>query len=117
MLPSLAAPKWPKWGQFYETKGKAGEPPDLPEAEELLSLNQQWVSASSVDEREGIWRRMLEIHAAQVFSIGIVGSVPQPVVVNNQLRNVPKKGIYNWQPGAHFGIYRLDTFWFDTDKG
>ena len=26
-------PQWPKWGQYYETKGAAGEPPDLPEAQ------------------------------------------------------------------------------------
>jgi peptide/nickel transport system substrate-binding protein len=26
---------------------------------------------------------------------------------------VPKEGIYNWDPGAHFGIYRPDTFWLD----
>ena len=23
------------------------------------------------------------------------------------------EGIYNWDPGAYFGIYRPDTFWFD----
>jgi peptide/nickel transport system substrate-binding protein len=37
----------------------------------------------------------------------------QPIVVRDSLRNVPKEGIYNWDPGAHFGIYRPDTFWFD----
>ena len=30
----------------------------------------------------------------------------------NILRNVPSDGIWNWDPGAHFGIYRPDTFWF-----
>ena len=44
--------------------------------------------------------------------IGIVAGVPQPVVVNQTLRNCPAKGIYNGDPGAHFGIYRPDTFWF-----
>jgi len=24
---------------------------------------------------------------------------------------VPEKGIYNWDPGAFFGVYRPDTFW------
>ena len=55
---------------------------------------------------------MLDIHADQVYSIGVVAAVPQPVVVNKALRNVPSKGTYNWSPGAHFGIYRPDTFWF-----
>ena len=56
---------------------------------------------------------MLAIHADQVFSIGIVSGVMQPIVVRDGLRNVPKEGIYNWDPGAHFGIYRPDTFWFE----
>ena len=59
---------------------------------------------------------MLDIHAEQVFTIGIVSGVPQPVVVSNALRNVPEKGIYNWEPGAYFGIYRPDTFWFDATQ-
>ena len=38
--------------------------------------------------------------------------VKQPVVVSNRLRNVPAEGIYNFDPGAFFGMYRPDTFWF-----
>ena len=34
--------QWPMWGQYYQTKGQAGEPPDLPEAAELLGLFEQW---------------------------------------------------------------------------
>ena len=55
---------------------------------------------------------MLEIHADEVFSIGIVNSTLQPVLVNNQLRNVPAKAFYNWSPGAYFGIHKPDTFWY-----
>ena len=48
-----------------------------------------------------------------MFTIGTVRSVPQPVVVNDRLRNVPAEGIYNWEPGAFFGVYHPDTFWFE----
>ncbi len=58
---------------------------------------------------------MLKIHADEVFTIGLIGAVPQPVVVNDKLRNVPVEGVYNWDPGAHFGIYQPDTFWWATD--
>ena len=47
-----------------------------------------------------------------MYTIGVVSSVPQPVVVNRWLRNVPSKGIHNWEPGAYFGIYSPDTFWY-----
>jgi peptide/nickel transport system substrate-binding protein len=118
MSPSELAPtgqdqyQWPKWGQYHETGGQVGEAPDLPAAQKLMELNAQWLSSSSTAERKAIWQLMLDIRAAEAFTIGIVAGVPQPVVVNNKLRNVPKKGIYNWDPGAHFGIYHPDTFWF-----
>ena len=107
--------QWPKWGQYYETKGKAGEKPDMGGAEELAQLYKDWRRSSSREERRKIWERILEIHAQGQYTIGIVGGIPQPVVVNAKLRNVPAKGIYNWDPGAHFGIYRPDRFWWDDE--
>ncbi len=106
--------QWPKWGQHFQTQSRAGEKPSDPYALELLNLYKAWSYARGRAERQDIWRRMLEINADQVYSIGLIGSVPQPIVVNNDLRNLPEKGIYNWNPGAHFGIYRPDTFWFDN---
>ena len=105
--------QWPRWGQFYETAGASGETPTLAPARELAELSRGWLSAPDTGARRAIWERMLAIRADSVFSIGIVSGVPQPVVVDARLRNVPEKGIYNWDPGAHFGIYRPDTFWFE----
>jgi peptide/nickel transport system substrate-binding protein len=79
----------------------------------LLGLYEAWQTTTDDARRAEIWSRMLQIRAEQVFSIGIVRGVPQPVVVNKSLRNVPKEGLYAWQPGAHFGVYGPDTFWFD----
>jgi peptide/nickel transport system substrate-binding protein len=103
---------WPKWGQYFESKGKSGEPVDLPAAQELLSLNKQWRDAPA-GRRAEIWRRMLEIHARERFVIGVVSGVLQPVVVSAALRNVPEKGRWGWDPGAQFGMYRMDSFWLD----
>jgi peptide/nickel transport system substrate-binding protein len=49
-----------------------------------------------------------------VFTIGTVNGVPQPVVVSDRLHNVPEKGVYSWDPGAHFGMYKPDCFWFGS---
>jgi peptide/nickel transport system substrate-binding protein len=106
---------WPKWGQYYETSGASGKAPDMPVAQELAELNKQWRYARSNEERRDIWRRMLEIHADQIFSIGLISGVQQPVVVKNHIRNVPQEGVYNWDPGAQFGIYRPDTFWSSAE--
>jgi peptide/nickel transport system substrate-binding protein len=106
--------QWPKWGQYFETGGKAGAPPDLPEAERLLELFDAWRQAPTTEARREIWHQMLEIYSEQVYTIGIIAGVPQPVVADQDLRNLPEEAIFNWEPGAQFGIYRPDTFWFEN---
>ncbi len=109
--------QWSQWGNHFETGGKGGEAIDLPEAKELLELYNRWTQASAMAERQAIWQKMLEINADQVFSIGLASAVPQPVIVRDTLRNVPTKAMYNWDPGALFGVYRPDQFWFDAKTG
>ena len=117
-LPSELAPtsqvqlSWPKWGQYYETSGRSGEAVDMPAATELAELYEAWLKTLDPARRGEIWHRMLAIRAEQQFSIGTVRAVPQPVVVSNRLQNVPAEAVYNWEPGAHFGVHHPDTFWF-----
>lgn len=104
-------PQWPKWGQHFETKGQAGEPPDIPEAARLLELYGAWRRAQGSAERTAIWTEMLELYAQGCWTIGTVANVLQPVAVRKGLRNVPEEAVWNWEPHAQFGIYRPDTFW------
>ncbi|MDW4499701.1 ABC transporter substrate-binding protein [Sulfitobacter sp. D35] len=104
---------WPMWGQYHQTGGEAGEAPDMPEAERLMQLASDWKHTGKAYEREAIWREMLKIHAENLFGIGILSGAPQPVVVNKRLRNVPENAVWAWDPGAHFGMYRIDEFYFD----
>ena len=103
--------QWPMWGQYFETGGRSGEAPDLPEAKKLMELYKDWHAATDTAGREEVWRQILEIHADQVFTLGTVSAIPQPVVVSHRLHNLPKEGIYSWYPGAFFGIYHLDHAW------
>ncbi|TVR80217.1 MAG: ABC transporter substrate-binding protein [Rhodospirillales bacterium] len=103
---------WPQWGLYRESRGQGGEPIDLEPVIELVDLYERWKQTTDVAEKTEIWERMLDIHAEQVFTIGIVRGVPQPVVISNRLRNVPAEAVYNWEPGAHFGVHQPDTFWF-----
>lgn len=105
--------QWPKWGQYAGTNTKAGEPVDLDGPMVQLQLFNQWMLAQDDEERSQIWHNMLSGYADQVFSIGTVNNSRQPVVVSNDLRNVPESGIYAWEPTSYFGIYKPDTFWFD----
>ncbi len=123
MSPARLAPTvqdafmWPKWGQYYETSGQNGEPVDLPEAALLLENAEAWLRAGDRQARATIWHRMLQIHAEQQFTIGVINGVPQPVIVRDSLRNVPEDAIFGWDPGAQLGIYQPDIFWFDVTGG
>ncbi|MCR9125723.1 MAG: ABC transporter substrate-binding protein [Rhodobacteraceae bacterium] len=103
---------WPMWGQYFQTHGAAGEAPDLEAAQQLMALSQAWDHAPDDAARTAIWREMLDIHADQVFGIGILSEAPQPVVVSRRLRNVPETATWAWEPGAHFGIHRPDEFFY-----
>ncbi len=123
MTPKELAPtdmeqlQWARWGQHFETSGKAGEPPEMEEAKTLLKLHAKWFKSTDSAEREAIWHEMLKIHADQVFTIGIVNTTFQPVVATRKLHNLPEKGFFNYNPGAYFGVYNMDTFWLDDGKG
>ncbi|HUS52455.1 MAG TPA: ABC transporter substrate-binding protein [Thermohalobaculum sp.] len=108
---------WPRWGQYHQTKGSAGEVVDMPEAERLLRLYEQWALTSSAERKAAIWREMLDIHADQVFIIGTVSRAPIPVASVAKLRNVPTEGLYAWDPGAHLGVHRMDEFFFVDGEG
>jgi peptide/nickel transport system substrate-binding protein len=121
MSPQALAPlrqedwQWPRWGQYAETHGISGEAPDLAPARALLDLARGWTDAGSLEERASVWRRMLRIAADEVYTIGLVAGVPQPVVIADRLRNVPDQAVYNFDPGAYFGIYKPDRFWLAPD--
>ncbi|MFK7764984.1 MAG: ABC transporter substrate-binding protein [Roseobacter sp.] len=104
---------WPKWGQYYQTGGDVGEAPDMPEAQRLMDLNYDWSHTEDPTERARIWREMLNIHAENQFGIGILSQAPQPIVVSETLMNVPESGTWAWDPGAHFGIHRVDEFYYE----
>jgi peptide/nickel transport system substrate-binding protein len=107
--------QWTQWGLHFETMGKSGEAPP-PVAKRLVELYDRWLRSTDRSERARIWGEMLDINAEEVFSIGIIGATLQPVVVKNDLRGLPEKGIYAWDPGAHFGIYGLETLYWQKGR-
>lgn len=122
MSPSWLAPvsgeqlQWSRWGLSMESKGQRGQPPTLPAAQRLQELYRRWLVSTDRAERARIWDEMLVINAEEVFTIGILGDTLQPVIVASGLRGVPEKGIYAWDPGAHFGLYSPDTFYWEGGR-
>ena len=94
-------------GSVLRDEGNAGEPPDLPSAIRLKELYEEWLGAAQQEEQSTIWHDAADLGRRGVLDRHRRG-VLQPVVVNDKLRNVPEEGIYNWDPGAFFGIYKPD---------
>ena len=81
-----------------------------------MALYQQWLGSRRRDEESArIWSE----HAAPStprtnVSIGTVaGEHPADRRHPRDLRNVPEKAVFSWEPTALMGIYRVDEFWFD----
>jgi len=107
----LGGLQWPKWGLFIESHGKQGEACDMEEGKKLLELLHTWERAADEAEKRKAWDEILAVNAEQVFSIGTVNAVRQPLTVGKKLRNVPEKGYWAWDPGGYIGLYKPDTFW------
>jgi peptide/nickel transport system substrate-binding protein len=103
--------QWPKWGMYVESKGKQGEKCDMESACQLLDYLKEWQSATDEAGRRKAWQKILQANADEVFSIGTVNGIRQPIVVGSRVRNVPKEGYYAWDPGGYIGLYQPDTFW------
>ncbi len=102
------------WGAYMDSHGTNGEPIDYSPVAGLMNAYKLWLHAGTAAERAAAWRDILAIHVDQVLSIGLVAEVRQPIVVKDRLVNVPERGMWGWDPGANFGIYGMDTFFFDN---
>ena len=108
--------QWPMWGTYASSQGTAGQKIDDPAAQRLVELYHQWLGSEDSETRHKIWDEILDIHADQVFSIGIVTATLVPVVVSNKLHNVPAEGISSFDPYGYFGVYEMDAFWMEDGK-
>ena len=106
---------WPLWSMNVESRGKSGEPCDVPEVQRLIELDREWRHTDDAGRQAAIWREMLMNHARNTWVIGTVAGALQPVVGADRLINLPKRALYSWEPTAMIGVQRLDElFW---DKG
>lgn len=107
----LGGLQWSRWGMFVESKGRQGEKCDMESACKLLDYVKEWETGATPADRRKAWDKILQTNADEVFSIGTVNGIRQPIVVGPKVRNVPKEGYYAWDPGGYIGLYQPDTFW------
>lgn len=84
----------PLYALWYTSGGKSGEEPKG----DIRKLYELWDKAkSSPDEkiRDKYFKEIVNIHKRNIWFIGCVGELPQPIVVNNNLKNVPTECLYD----------------------
>ena len=88
-------PCWPLWSTWYLTGGKDGEEP--PE-EVKKNIERYEKMQTTMDEKERIrlGKEILRSNAENLWTIGTIGMAPVPVIVRNNLRNVPESIPFGW---------------------
>ena len=84
-----------RWARWYLSGGKKGwEPP--PKVKQLIEWWEILRRTEDMDERVEMGKRILRSQAENVWSIGVIGLGPHPVVVKDELKNVPRDGYWGW---------------------
>lgn len=112
-LPVTSAEHLPMWGPAFGrwrvTNGEEGiEPPaDIKALQDLFLKGQ----ISSLEDAAEIAKEIYATVAEEVYIIGIVGLVPKPFIVKNDLRNVPEQSAPDWPLRGPSTAYPEQFFW------
>ncbi len=98
------------WARWYTTDGKEGEEP--PEkVMRLLRLWEKMKITMDKEERTRLGTEILRSQAENLWTIGTVGCIPQPIIVRNNLRNIPEEGVFGYDFLASYP-YHPEQFFF-----
>jgi peptide/nickel transport system substrate-binding protein len=111
--PGMIGIPYAKW---FASDGKQGtEPPaSLKALKDAMALYEQGLSEPDDDERVRIGKKLYQMHADQVWSIGIVGfglAVNGVYLASNKLRNVPARVVNSLQMKSMNNTYPLTFFY------
>lgn len=84
-----------EYWRWYRTGGKEGEKPP----EDIVKVYQLYDKAKSTPNelaRTNYAHEIMRLNAKNLWVIGIVGNLPQIVIVKNNFRNVPENAIQDW---------------------
>ena len=84
-----------EWGRWYQTGGAEGEEPPA-EIQELQRLRDQFLIEPDEAERIRIGKQILQSQADNLWTIGTVRLIPQPLVIKNSVGNFPERGLWGY---------------------
>jgi len=93
------------WGRWYNTHGQQGiQPP--PVIRELFD----WMDRYNETDGDEWAEKVLRSQAEHVWTIGVVGNAPHPLLVNNKLANVAPDGYWVWDSLWTWPVYPEQWF-------
>lgn len=100
------------YGDSRATGGEMVEPEVGGSIRRSMELREQAMQAISEVERKRLFDEILEIAAENLWSISIATPPPQPVLVKDGLRNVPRRALvgYTYLTPGNTGV---ETYYFD----
>lgn len=98
----------PAFGIWYKTNGAQGEAPTA-ELQQAMDLYSEYTTTVDPQRQIEIGKELVRLSTEQLWTLGTVGMVPNPVVVKNNFMNVAESHTADWiimTPGtmdpAHF---------------
>ena len=101
----------PAWWAWHHSGGESGEePPD--EFKEYFKLAGQWYITPDLTERDRIATQLFDFASEQVLLIGTVGYAPVPVIMSNEMGNVPRDVRFAGDDVQFFRDVKPDQWYF-----
>ncbi len=105
-----------RWARWYLSAGEKGwEPPA--HMKELIAWWEELRRTDDLEERIAMGKQILRSQAENVWSIGVVGLGPHPVVAKNELKNVPPMGYWGWDSWWSWPYYPETWYLEPAAKG
>ncbi len=106
---------WTEWSRWYLSAGEQGEEP-IPEARQLIDWWDEMRRSADESHRIELGKRILRSQAENIWSIGIIGLAPQPIVISKRLHNVCERGYWGWD-NMWLRPYHTETWFLEPEKG
>jgi len=111
MIPVVPGCLWaPAWGAWYGTKGASGEEPPA-QVKKQMELYDQILLTPAQEDQLALWKQLMDVHAEEMYHLGICDRATVPCTVSNRMHNLPKTGWNNaWELGTVASTYTYQWY-------
>lgn len=98
-IPVSVSNQWaPLAGEYYASNGSAGVEPTAT-MKKMIDLYEKASSEPNDQKRIQLIQEIMDIHAEELYMVGVIGYAGFPIVIHDRMKNVPKKLINAYQNG------------------